>query len=157
VKLDAGWVTGFVDGEGCFHIGIARHPEMKAGYQVLPELTVVQHERDVKVLYGLKDFFGCGVVRRNHGDRMAYRVRKLEHLREHIVPFFMKHPLKTGKRQDFVKFRRVLIMMERGAHLTLDGIEEIRRVANQMNRGRAKELATSTKVKSDSLETEENE
>jgi hypothetical protein len=156
VKLDAGWVTGFVDGEGCFHIGIAKHSEMRAGYQVLPEFTVVQHERDVKVLYGLKEFFGCGVVRRNHGDRMAYRVRKLEHLRERIVPFFMKHALKTGKRQDFVKFRRVLIMMERGEHLTLDGIEGIRRVASQMNRGRATELATSAKVKSGSLETEEN-
>ena len=136
MKLDAGWVTGFVDGEGCFHIGIARHPEMKAGFQVLPEFTVVQHERDVKALYGLKSFFGCGIVRRNHGDRMAFRVRKLEHLRSIIVPFFMQHSLKTGKRQDFDKFRRVLLLMERGAHLKAEGLEEIRGIAKQMNRGR---------------------
>ncbi len=143
MKLDAGWVTGFVDGEGCFHIGVARHSEMRAGFQVLPEFTVVQHERDAKVLYGLKEFFGCGVVRRNHGDRMAFRVRKLEHLRERIVPFFMQHPLKTGKRQDFIKFRRVLLMMERGVHLQADGIDEIRRVAAEMNRGRAAEASAS--------------
>jgi hypothetical protein len=144
-----------VDGEGCFHIGIARHPEMKAGYQVLPEFTVVQHERDVQVLHGLKAYFGCGVVRRNHGDRMSFRVRKLEHLRERIVPFFMKHSLKTGKHQDFVKFRRVLLSMERGDHLSLDGIERIRAIASEMNRGRTIESATSTKVKSGSLETDE--
>jgi hypothetical protein len=143
MKLNAGWVTGFVDGEGCFHVGVARHAEMRAGFQVLPEFTVVQHERDAKVLYGLKDFFGCGVVRRNHGDRMAFRVRKLEHLREQIVPFFMQHPLKTGKRQDFIKFRRVLLMMERGVHLQADGIDEIRRVAAEMNRGRAAEASAS--------------
>jgi hypothetical protein len=136
MKLDPGWVTGFVDGEGCFHIGVSKHGEMKTGFQVLPEFTVVQHERDVKALYALKAFFGCGVVRKNHGDRMAFRVRKLEHLKQIIVPFFMQHSLKTGKRQDFLKFRRVLQMMERGDHLTLDGILAIRAIASEMNRNR---------------------
>ena len=153
MNLEPGWVTGFVDGEGCFHVGISKHPEMTAGYQVLPEFTVVQHERDVKALYALKSFFGCGVVRSNHGDRMAYRVRKLEHLRSIIVPFFMEHPLKTGKRQDFIKFRRVLLMMENGEHLTPRGLGEIRSIAAQMNRGRRLESepnAKLTKVKSDS-------
>ncbi len=136
MNIEAGWVTGFVDGEGCFHIGITKHSEMTTGIQVLPEFTVVQHERDVKALYALKSFFGCGVVRSNHGDRMAYRVRKLEHLREIVIPFFMEHPLKTGKRQDFEKFRRVLLMMERGEHLELTGIEKIKQIAAEMNRGR---------------------
>jgi hypothetical protein len=139
MKLEAEWVTGFVDGEGCFHVGINQHPEMKAGYQVLPEFTVVQHERDAQLLQALKAYFGCGVVRRNHGDRMAYRVRGLEHLSERIVPFFLKHPLKSSKRVDFLKFRRVVLMMERGEHLTAEGIEAIRTVASQMNRGRSRE------------------
>ena len=108
------------------------------GYQVLPEFTVVQHERDVQVLHALKSHFGCGVVRRNHGDRMCYRVRKREHLLAHIVPFFERHPLKTGKRQDFEKFRRVLILMERGVHLSERGLAEIREIAAKMNRGRSR-------------------
>lgn len=139
MKLEAEWVTGFVDGEGCFHVGINAHPEMTARFQVLPEFTVVQHERDVQLLHALKDFFGCGVVRRNHGDRMAYRVRGKEHLLKRIVPFFLKHPLKSKKHLDFVMFRRVLLMMETGEHLTPSGIEEIRKLASQMNRGRLRE------------------
>ena len=135
MNLHAEWITGFVDGEGCFHVGISTHRDMKAGFQVLPEFTVVQHERDVQILYALKDYFGCGVVRVNHGDRMAYRVRKLQNLTENIVPFFMKHPLKTKKNVDFRKFRSVLLKMEKGVHLTSEGVEEIRQIANQMNRG----------------------
>ena len=135
MNLHAEWITGFVDGEGCFHVGISTHRDMKAGFQVLPEFTVVQHERDVQILYALKDYFGCGVVRVNHGDRMAYRVRKLQNLSESIVPFFMKHPLKTKKNVDFRKFRTVLLKMEKGIHLTSEGVEEIRQIANQMNRG----------------------
>ena len=135
MDLEAGWVTGFVDGEGCFHVGINPHADMTAGYQVLPEFTVVQHERDIQVLHGLKAYFGCGVVRTNHGDRMAYRVRSQEHLLQRIIPFFLKHPLKTRKHIDFMKFRDVLLMMERGEHLTSEGIERIRAIAAQMNRG----------------------
>ena len=135
MNLHAEWITGFVDGEGCFHVGINTNLGLATGFQVLPEFTVVQHERDVQVLHALKAYFGCGVVRSNHGDRMAYRVRGADDLRSIIVPFFMKHPLKTKKNVDFLKFRKVLLKMEKGDHLRSDGIEEIRAIARQMNRG----------------------
>ena len=135
MKLEAQWIVGFVDGEGCFHVGINPHVEMSAGFQVLPEFTVVQHKKDVQILHALKAHFGCGVVRVNHGDRMAYRVRGQQHLLERIIPFFMQHPLKTKKNVDFLKFRDVLLCMEKGTHLTADGIADIRKIAAAMNRG----------------------
>jgi len=134
LELDAQWIVGFVDGEGCFHVGINPHPEMSAGVQVLPEFTVVQHERDVQVLHALKSYFGCGVVRKNNGDRMAYRVRGHEHLSKNIIPFFEKHPLKSRKRVDFIKFREIVILMGRGEHLTSEGVERIRAITEEMNR-----------------------
>jgi len=135
MNLEAQWIVGFVDGEGCFHVGINKHPDMKVGYQVLPEFTVVQHERDIQVLHALKSYFGCGVVRSNHGDRMAYRVRGQQHLLQHIIPFFEKHKLKTKKGIEFRKFRRVLLMMQEGLHLTEDGLLKIREITAEMNRG----------------------
>jgi hypothetical protein len=80
MDLNAQWIVGFVDGEGCFHIGINKNQEMKLGFQVLPEFTVVQHQVDEQVLYALKAYFGCGVVRKNHGTRLCYRVRGQENL-----------------------------------------------------------------------------
>ena len=136
MNLTAQWITGFVDGEGCFHIAINKNDQMTIGYQVLPEFTVVQHKRDIQILNALKAFFGTGVVRTNHGDRMAYRVRDRSHLLKTIVPFFMKHQLKSKKRQDFESFRKVLLLMEKGEHLTQDGLVEIRSIASRMNRGR---------------------
>src|SRR5712672_4211561 len=134
-KLQAQWVVGFVDGEGCFYVGISPHSEMSCQFQVLPEFTVVQHRRDLQLLHALKKFFGCGVVRTNHGDRMAYRVRGLDHLNERIVPFFEKHPLKSKKRVDFLKFRKILQLMTKQEHLKRDGIEGIRAIAKMMNTG----------------------
>ena len=138
MKLEAQWIVGFVDGEACFHIGINKNETMTTGYQVLPEFTVVQHERDIKVLHALKSYFKCGVVRVNRKDktstRMAYRVRNVQHLLDIICPFFMHHKLKTQKHVDFRKFRKVLMLMEKNAHLTEQGLEEIRQIANEMNR-----------------------
>ena len=137
-RLDAHWVVGFVDGEGCFFVDINPHPEKTSQVQVLPEFTVVQHERDVQLLHALKAFFGCGVVRRNHAERLAFRVRRVEHLNDNVIPFFEKHPLKSKKHLDFLKFRDVLRLMQEGAHLTTDGIAKIRVIASRMNRGQGR-------------------
>ena len=133
MKLNAQWVVGFVDGEGCFHIGINSNPEMKLGVQVLPEFTVVQHEIDEQVLHGLKAYFDCGVVRKNHGTRLSYRVRGQANLLQKILPFFEKHQLKTRKRVDFAKFRKVILMMEKGEHLSPEGLEKIHQIKATMN------------------------
>ena len=133
MDLNAQWVVGFVDGEGCFHIGINKNDTMKLGVQVLPEFTVVQHEVDEQVLYALKTYFKCGVVRKNHGTRLSYRVRGQENLLQRVIPFFEKHQLKTRKRVDFQKFRKVILMMEKEEHLNEDGLEKIRQIKATMN------------------------
>jgi hypothetical protein len=132
MNLEAQWIVGFTDGEGCFHIGISRHPEMTLGVQVLPEFVLVQHQRDVQVLHAVKEFFSCGVVRSYHGDRMCYRVRKLEHHQQIILPFFETHPLKTRKQQDFLIFRDVVRLMADGAHLNDQGLLRIRELVGRL-------------------------
>lgn len=132
MELSPDWVVGFVDGEGCFYVGIYKHPEMTVGWQVLPELRIVQHKRDSKILYGLKRFFRAGVVRKNHDTRYELRIRKLESLKQ-IVVFFRKHPLKTSKRVDFEKFAYVVTLMEAEEHLTVSGLQKIVKTAKSMN------------------------
>ena len=133
--LDAQWIVGFVDGEGCFYVGINKHSYMTCGYQVLPEFTVVQHKRDIQILHILKKFFGCGVVRSNHDDRMAYRVRDIDHFKKIIIPFFERYSLRTKKKIDFLKFRKIIMLIDRKEHLTMQGIKEIETIAASMNRG----------------------
>ena len=136
MRLDPNWVCGFVDGEGTFYIGINRHSEMTAGYQVLPEFRIVQHKRDIQLLHALKKFFGCGVVRQNHDDRYELRIRKLDTLTKIIVPFFKKYDLHTKKRLDFIKFSKIIRLMNEGKHLNKEGVKAIIQIAKQMNTGK---------------------
>lgn len=137
-QLESQWIVGFVDGEGCFFIGLNKNPEMTLGIQVLPEFSVVQHQRDEQILYALKNFWKFGVVRKNHGDRLCYRVRGVEHLNKTIIPFFEKHGLKTKKKIDFLKFRKVLQLIESKQHLTVEGLLKIDSLRLEMNTGKSK-------------------
>ncbi len=132
MDLSPDWVVGFVDGAGRFYVDINPHPEMTLGYQVWPEFRVVQHERDVQVLYALKRFFRCGIVRRNREDRYELRIHKLACL-ERVVAFFERHPLKTKKHVEFKKFARVVKAMSRGDHLTPEGLIRIIEITLSMN------------------------
>jgi len=122
------WITGFVDGEGCFHISILRNKEMRYGIQILPEFTITQHINDIQLLMKIKKYFDCGVVRCNkkQGSNIyCYRVRSLEHANSIIVPFFEKNILQTRKLIDFQRYRYIVMYMYEGRHLTESGLEEI--------------------------------
>jgi len=141
-----GWVSGFVDGEGCFSIGFVRQPDRagrtgyKAGFQVTHEFAVTQGEQSLPVLHELRDFFGVGQVivnRRydNHREHLhRYVVRKRDDLLETVIPFFRLHPLRTSKRDNFDKFAKCVDLISSGRHLTVDGLIEIAEITETMNR-----------------------
>jgi hypothetical protein len=59
-----GWVIGFVDGEGCFSIGLVRQSGgprrcgYKSGYQVAHEFAVTQGAQSMNCLHALMSFSG---------------------------------------------------------------------------------------------------
>jgi hypothetical protein len=132
-RLDTKWVAGFVDGEGCFHVSINKMPCMKLGWQVLPEFRIVQHEKDEILLQKICNTLGCGKVVVNHGDRKELRVRGVENLNK-VVKFFQENQLQTRKRKNFELFAEIISLMNEKKHLTSEGLEEIARIASQMNR-----------------------
>ena len=132
-RLDPRWVSGFVDGEGCFHVSINKVPKMSIGWQVLPEFRIVQHERDEFVLEELQQFFKAGKVVTNHGARRELRIRKLDELRN-VVLFFKQYHLKTQKKNNLEIFAEILDLMEHKKHLTVEGLTNIANLCWSMNR-----------------------
>ena len=143
--IKIGWITGFVDGEGCFSINFIRQPDRanrkgyRTGVQVAHEFAVAQGARSVECLYMLMKFFGVGAVylnRRydNHKEHMyRYCVRRRSDLIQTIIPFFNQYPLRTSKQGDFLKFEECLRFIETDSHLTPKGLIEIVEVAENMN------------------------
>lgn len=133
-KINNSWICGFTDGEGCFYVGIYKNKSMSMKEQVMPEFTITQHCRDIKLLYSIKDFFNCGKIKKNHGDIYCYSVRNLKHLYTIIIPFFEEYELLTSKKYNFIKFRWIVkSMVEKKYHLNMEGLNKIKFVKKKMN------------------------
>ena len=143
--IKIGWITGFVDGEGCFSIHIVRQPERpnrrgyKTGFQVAHQFVVTQGAKSVECLNMMQEFFGVGRVycnRRfdNHKEHLyQFVVAKRSDLLRTIIPFFKLHPLRTSKQFDFLKFAKCMRVIATGEHLTVRGLLEIVEVIQTMN------------------------
>ncbi len=159
-RMRAGWIVGFVDGEGTFSVAIQKNAEMSSGWQVFPEFVVTQAMKSLEALEELRDFFGCGGIYKNrrydnhNEDIFRYCVRRIRDLDERIVPFFKMNPLKTSKREDFEKFVQVIEMMKAKRHLTFDGLTSIARIVQGMNSRRKSKFLLSSETVRQTLCTE---
>jgi LAGLIDADG endonuclease len=141
-----GWVVGFVDGEGCFSIGVVRQQDRagrrgyRIGYQVAHEFAVTQGAQSVTALERIREFFGVGqiVANRRYDDHREhlyrYVARRRRDLIETVIPFFRQHPMLTTKQDNFVKFAKCVELVDAGRHVTPSGLIEILEIAQTMNR-----------------------
>lgn len=133
MTLSEDWIVGFVDGEGCFSFSLIRNNSLRSGFQIQGEFTVVQHKRDIQLLYKLKDYFKCGSVSVNHGERYHYRVKNLNHFLTIIIPFFEKYPLQTNKRFQLPVFKEICELLYCKKHLTETGFEEVQLLVKKLS------------------------
>jgi len=135
-----GWILGFVDGEGCFSISIYRNGTTRNSWQIFHEFVVTQGEKSIESLEILRNFFKCGniyVNRRydNHKENLyRYCVRSLKDLQQKIIPFFEQNRLKTSKSEDFEKFVSVIRMIANKSHCSDEGLQNIAKIIQTMNR-----------------------
>lgn len=148
--IKIGWVTGFVDGEGCFSIGFVRQPDRtnrkgyRTGFQVFYKFVVTQGQKSISALHELRDFFGIGQIylnkrHDNHKEHLCnYVVLRKEYLIDVIIPFFRKYPLRSAKKNDFEKFAYCMELIDRNDHLNGDGLIEIASIVQTMNRQKSR-------------------
>ena len=137
-QLHPWFISGFVDGEGSFHVALYDEASMKQGWKVIPEFHVSQRVSSRAVLDRLSEHFGCGYVKANHRSNpkdvtYVYVVRDREDLLTKIIPFFQVYSLQTEKAKDFELFAEVVQMMARGHHRTAKGLKRIVDLAYKMN------------------------
>jgi hypothetical protein len=136
-RLEA-YLSGFVDGEGCFSVGVQRRPDLPFGYQLVPEFRVSQNAERATVLQELQRHLGCGRIAENDRKRASDKtfvlvVRRRQDLRDHVIPFFQRNPLLSDKRTTFNAFAEIVSAMSAGEHLTRAGFERLVRLAFTMN------------------------
>jgi LAGLIDADG endonuclease len=128
------YISGYVDGEGCFTVSISPRSTLRVGWEVRPSFSVSQNGDRAAVLHALHAYFGCGSIRPDRSDKtLKWETRRLDDILERVVPHFTKWPLMSGKRQDFDRFAAVCLLMAEGGHRSREGLMTIVELARNMN------------------------
>ena len=128
------YISGYIDGEGCFTVSISPRPTLRVGWEVRPSLSVSQNGDRSEVLVDIQRYFDCGTLRPDRSDRtLKWETRSLPLILERIIPHFRRYPMRSGKQRDFVLFAGICERMARGEQLLPDGLREIVRRAGAMN------------------------
>ena len=130
--LNPYYVTGFTDGEGCFYINVGSGPRYKTGYRVKAVFNIGVHIRDIALLEQIQLFFGLGTISKLGAETVQFRVFGFENLKV-IINHFDKYPLLTNKQSDYLLFKQVVNDMEKGRHLTIEGLNKILSIKAVMN------------------------
>jgi hypothetical protein len=133
LDLDS-YVSGFVDGEGCFCVSFQPSVRHSLGWEARPSFSVSQNADRAQLLHVLQQRWGCGSIRPDRSDdTLKFEVRNLKELVEAVIPHFERYPLVSAKQADFDLFNEICKRMHRGEHRTLDGFRKIVEAAMRMN------------------------
>ena len=141
----ANYISGYVDGEGCFSVSFSKREKLLIGWEVKPSFCVGQNYDRREVLDLMMSYFNCGHIRRDWGDRtLKYEVRKLDDLLNKVIPHFEKFPLKSAKQKDFSRFAEICRQMKSLEHQKIRGLRTILKNAYEMNGSGKRKLPLST-------------
>jgi hypothetical protein len=132
--LNPWYITGFSDGEACFHVSLKKSSDFKTGWRVQASYQIALHSKDKPLLELICAHFGVGSVIPKGKDKHQYRVFSLADLKV-IISHFDKYPLISQKRADFELFKEIVELMNGRDHTKPEGLQRIVNLRASMNKG----------------------
>jgi len=130
------FISGFTDAEGCFLIIVRKSKKNKIAWQLEANFTINLHIRDINLLKLIQIYFdGVGRIGKERNSCCDYTVGSLDQIVTKVIPHFDKYPLKTKKYSDYLLFKEAVMIMKRGEHITIEGLQKIINIRASLNKG----------------------
>lgn len=132
-KLDPHFITGLTDGEGCFTAVILKKATRLSGYFINLKFSIHMSLRDADLLHSVHQFFNVGIVTiSTKTNSVYYEVTGLNNL-QIIIDHFLKYPLITTKKNNFLLFVVLFHILKLQEHLTKEGFMKAIAIINNIN------------------------
>ena len=122
MSLDNHWLAGFTQADGSFHISTVKSKTHKTGYSVRLEYSIKQN--DVLPLKLLFDNLKMGNLSQYSSGIWCYKSSGFKTAAS-LINYFDRFNVFADKYINFLKFRKVYIMITQGKHLEEKGIKKI--------------------------------
>ena len=78
----------------------------------------------------------CGIISKHKNNAVVLTISIFKDINNKIIPLFKEYDIKGIKAFDFQDFCRVVNLVNKKTHLISAGLEEIRKIKLNMNKGR---------------------
>ncbi len=118
--LDPWYITGFVDGEGCFSLIVntenRRRKEKVSVYRYwVVDFSIHIRADDEPILEEIRKYFGAGRINFVGSAQFPaahFNIRDRNDLREKVISHFDKYPLAAKKKIDYKLWREAVLILE---------------------------------------------
>lgn len=127
------WIAGFSDADASFQIKFVEKkdrpkPEIRLNFQI------DQNDNDVLLL--IKEVFGGNIGYRGSQDTYYYGSTSFGAAKK-VIRYFDVYHLQSSKYINYLKWRKVYLLVQDRAHLIESGLTKIRSIKNSMSRDSA--------------------
>lgn len=141
LNISDDYLVGFTEGEGMFYVSVVPSKETKTGWQVIYFFKVSQNPVGKIILDYFQKRLSSGYIKSNSktdftDKSLAYVVRDLPSIRDKVIPFFEDKLI--IKRDAFLRFKKVINLVDQKKHLSKKGIKEVLDISYEMNTGKRK-------------------
>ena len=133
-SLNPWFITGFTDGDGSFSVSIAKK-KSGTGWKIQPLLTIGLDPKDLDLLVQIKAYFKVGKIYTSSRGIVYYTVGSTKDIIKYILPHFDKYNLVTLKIKDYLVFKNIVLLIEKGEHKSLSGLLKIFSLRAILNKG----------------------
>jgi hypothetical protein len=133
-SLNPWFITGFTDGDGSFSVSIAKK-KSGTGWKIQPLFTIGLDPKDLDLLVQIKAYFKVGKIYTSARGIVYYTVGSTKDIIKYILPHFDKYNLVTLKNKDYLVFKNIVLLMEKGEHKSLSGLLKIFSLRAILNKG----------------------
>lgn len=139
MKLNPYYVSGLVEGEGCFCVPITKHKTKKLRLDPRLIFEIEMIIDDKPLLESLQETLGCGRIYILDYERYGWRphvkfaVKNHNDIVKKIISFFKRYPLQGKKKKDFNLFCQAAEVFKDKRHLTEEGLAKLQLIQSQMN------------------------
>ena len=129
--------SGLIDGEGSFTIVVDKNKVRNLGWRVQLKFQIGLHTKDLNLLCLLQQYLGgIGSIHlASNRDIVNYSIDSIKDL-NNLITHLEKYPLLTQKAADFLLFKKAVELVNDKAHLTVEGLNSIRKIKSGRNTGR---------------------
>jgi hypothetical protein len=131
VSLENFWLAGFSQADGCFHISTTKSKTHKTGFNVKLEFSIKQNDViPLKLLYSEIKLGNLSLATRDKSGIWCYKSSGFK-TSAILIDYFDKFNVFGDKYVNYLKFRKVYIMITEGKHLDCKGIKKIQNISTK--------------------------